>query len=185
MLLEALQVRLEEFARHNLGKEADVQGPARAALYLSGEGSDLSGLRGNGRLQVDNGKMYRLPLLLDLLKAFGLRMPDRTAFEEARVTFAIDGPVVRIGQLDLFGNAVSLRGQGTVNLDGSDLNLDFNADWGRVQQVLPPGISDLAQAASDQMLRIKMRGKVGTVHFEKELLTGVIDALKKAMGRAP
>ncbi len=185
VLLEALQVRLEEFARHNLGKEADVQGPARAALYLSGEGSDLSGLRGNGRLQVDNGKMYRLPLLLDLLKAFGLRMPDRTAFEEARVTFAIDGPVVRIGQLDLFGNAVSLRGQGTVNLDGSDLNLDFNADWGRVQQVLPPGISDLAQAASDQMLRIKMRGKVGTVHFEKELLPGVIDPLKKAMGRAP
>jgi hypothetical protein len=183
VLLEALQVRLEEFARHNLGMEADVQGPARAALYLSGEGSDLSGLRGNGRLQVDNGKMYRLPLLLDLLKAFGLRVPDRTAFEEAHVTFAIDGPQVRIGQLDLLGNAISLRGQGTVNLDGTDLNLDFNADWGRVQQVLPVGLSDLALAASNQMLRIKMRGKVGAVRFEKELLPGVIDPLKKAIGR--
>ena len=160
-------------------------GPARAALYLSGEGADLSGLRGNGRIQVDNGKMLRLPLLLDLLKAFGLRMPDRTAFEQARVVFGIAGPQLRIGQLDLIGSAISLRGQGTLNLDNNDLNLDFSADWGRVPQVLPPGISDLSQALSDQMFRIKMRGQVGAVKYEKELLPGVLDPLRKVMGRAP
>ncbi len=185
VLLEALQVRLEEFARHNLGAEADVHGPVRAGLYLAGEGADLSGLRGNGRLNVDNGKMYRLPLLLDLLKAFGLRVPDHTAFEQAQVAFLIDGPKVRVGQLDLLGNAISLRGQGTLNLDGTDLNLDFNADWGRLQQLLPTPVSDLSQAFSNQMLRIKMRGKVGDVRYDKELLPGVIDPLRKIMGSPP
>jgi hypothetical protein len=185
VLLEALQVRLEQFGKHNFGNSAELLGPARAALYLSGEGADLSGLRGNGRIQVDNGKMLRLPLLLDLLKAFGLRMPDRTAFEQARVVLGIAGPQMNIGQLDLIGSAISLRGQGTLNLDTNDINLDFSADWGRVPQVLPPGISDLSQALSDQMFRIKMRGQVGAVKYEKELLPGVIDPLKKVMGRAP
>jgi hypothetical protein len=185
VLLEALQVRLEEFAKHNLAGQADVQGPARAGLHLVGEGTDLSGLRGNGRLQVDRGKMYRLPLLLDLVKAFGLRLPDGTAFEQARMTFGIDGPQMRIGQLDLLGSAVSLRGQGTLNLDGSDLNLDFSADWGRVPELLPAGISDLSQALSDQVFRIKMRGAVGDVHFDKELLPGVVDPIRRAMGLAP
>jgi hypothetical protein len=123
--------------------------------------------------------MYRLPLLLDLLKWLGLRLPDRTAFEQAHVTFAIDGDRVQINQLDLFGNAVSVRGQGTLKLDGSDLNLELNADWGRIAQLLPPGINDLSREISNQLLRIKVRGKVNAVRFEKELVPIVTDPLKR------
>jgi hypothetical protein len=190
VLLEALQVRLEEFGKHNLGKDADLQGPIRAALHLVGEGNDLSGLRGNGRFLVDNGKMYRLPPLLDLLKAFPmLRAPDKTAFEQARLVFGIDGPQLRVHQLDLIGSAISLRGQGTVNLgtnlDDSTLNLEFSADWGRVQQLLPPGISDMTQVVSDNTFRIRARGRVGAVRYEEVIFPGVTDPLRKAMGRTP
>lgn len=181
--LDALHVQLEQFGRHNhLGADAQLQGPARASLHLTGEGTDLSGLKGNGRIEVANGKLYRLPLLLDLLKAFGLRVPDRTAFEQARMIFAIEGPQMRIHGLDLFGSAISLRGQGTLDLDGSNLNLDFSADWGRMPQMLPAGISDLSQALSDQLFKIKLRGKLSAPKFEKELMPGVVDPIKKALG---
>jgi hypothetical protein len=184
--LDALRVQLEQFGRHNhLGPDAQMQGPARASLHLMGEGTDLSGLKGNGRVEVANGKLYRLPLLLDLLKAFGLRVPDRTAFEQARMIFSIEGPKMLVHGLDLFGNAISLRGQGTLNLDGSNLNLDFSADWGRMPQMLPPGISDLSQALSDQLFKIKLRGKINSPRFEKELIPGVVDPLKKAFGGSP
>jgi hypothetical protein len=185
--LDALHVQLEQFGKHNkLGADAQLQGPARASLYLIGDGTDLSGLKGNGRIEVANGKMYRLPLLLDLLKAFGLRPPDRTAFEQARMIFAIEGPTMRIQGLDLYGNAISLRGQGTVSLDGnnSNLNLDFSADWGRMPQMLPTPISDLSQALSDQIFKIKVRGKISSPRFEKELVPGVVDPIKKALGRS-
>ncbi len=83
--LDALHVQLDQFGKHNhVGADGRMQGPARASLHLTGEGTDLSGLKGNGRIDVDNGKLYRLPFLLGLLKAFGLRWPDRTAFEQAR-----------------------------------------------------------------------------------------------------
>jgi hypothetical protein len=183
--LKALNVQLEQFGKHNhLGPDAQLQGPARADLYLTGEGADLSGLRGNGRIEVAHGKMYRLPLLLDLLKAFGLRMPDRTAFEQARMIFGIEGPQMRVHGIDLIGSAISLRGQGTLNLDGSNLNLDFSADWGRVPQMLPPGLSDLLQAGSDQLFKIKLRGKITSPRFEKELIPGVVDPIKKVLGKS-
>ena len=181
--LDALRVQLEQFGKHNkLGSDAQLQGPVRASLHLTGEGTDLNGLRGNGRIEVAHGKMYRLPLLLDLLKAFGLRMPDRTAFEQARMIFGIEGPQMRVHGLDLLGNAISLRGQGTLNLDGSNLNLDFSADWGRMPQMLPPGISDLTQKVSDQLFKIKLRGKISKPRFEKELMPSVVEPIKKVLG---
>jgi hypothetical protein len=184
--LDALNVQLEQFGKHNkLDADAQLQGPVRAAVHLTGEGTDLSGLKGNGRIDVARGKMYRLPLLLDLLKAFGLRMPDRTAFEQANMVFSIEGPQMRIHSLDLYGNAISLRGQGTLTIvDGSNLNLDFSADPGRMPQLLPPGISDISQALSDQLFKIKLRGKISSPHFEKEFVPGVVDPIKRVFGKS-
>lgn len=181
--LDALRIQLEQFGRHNeLSPDARLQGLARASLYLKGEGTDLNGLRGDGRVEVPHGKMYRLPLLLGLLKAFGLRMPDQTAFEEARMVFDIEGPQMRVHNLDLYGSAISLRGQGTLNLNGSNLNLDFTTHWGRMPQILPPGLSDISQAVSDQLFKIKLRGKISAPRFEKELIPGVVEPIKKALG---
>jgi hypothetical protein len=186
--LDALGLRLEQFGKHSLGadaSQAQLEGPARASLHLQGEGADILGLKGNGRIDVAGGKMGRLPVLLDLLKAFGLRMPDRTAFEQAHVTFAIEGPRVRVNQLDLYGNAISLRGQGTVDLDGSNVNLDFSATPGRVTQMLPAGIDVIPQAISQQLFKIKARGKVGKggLRFEKEFVPGVVEPIKRAIGQ--
>ncbi len=181
--LDALHVQLEQFGKHNrLGPDAQIQGPARASLHLTGEGTDLSGLRGNGRVEVARGKLYRLPVLLDLVKAFGLRLPDRTAFEQARMIFGIEGPQMRIHALDLYGNAISLRGLGTLNLDGSNLNLDFSADWGRMPQLLPQPVSDFSQAVSDQLFKIKLRGKIASPRFEKEILPPVVEPIKRVFG---
>jgi hypothetical protein len=182
-VLRAVGVQLEQFGRHNnLGPDADLQGPATGSLALRGEGADIGGLRGNGRMDVARGKLYRLPPLMNLLKAFGLRAPDRTAFEEAHVEFEVEGPQARVRRLELFGNAVSLRGQGSLNLDGSDLNLDFNADWGRLGQVLPAAVGEIPRAISDQLLRIKVRGKVGEPRYDKELVPGVVEPLRRAFG---
>jgi hypothetical protein len=177
--LKALNVRLEDFGRHNFGADADVQGPVSAALHLMGEGRDVGGLKGRGRVFVRDAKLYKLPALLDLVKAFGLRLPDRTAFDQAGATFAIDGPLVRFEQIDLIGNAISLRGQGTANLDGSNLNLDFNADWARLGQFLPEATTEIPRWVSDQLWKVKVRGRVGEVRFEPEVLPWATEPVMK------
>jgi hypothetical protein len=184
MLLQASQVQLEQFGRHNFGSSAELSGQATAALHLTGEGTDLEGVKGNGRLDVPVGKLYRLPLLLDLLKWLGLGRADRTAFDQALARFRIDGPRMHVTQLALYGRAVSLRGQGSMNLDGTDLNVDLNADWGRLPQLLPPGLSDVSRGLNDQLLRIMVRGSLADVRFEKEFVPLVTDPLKKLFGAA-
>ena len=58
-----------------------MKGFASAALHLSGEGGDVSGSRATAE-STRQGKLYKLPLQWKPLKAFGLRLPDRTAFEQ-------------------------------------------------------------------------------------------------------
>jgi hypothetical protein len=138
--------------------------------------------------------MGQLPVLLDLLKAFGLRIPDRTAFEQAECRFALEGPRVLVQQLDLYGNAVSLKGQGACDLDGDNLNLDFTASLGRLSQVLPPGLDVLPEAISQQLYKIKMRGKLGGsgkgggagaagsgLIFDQVPVPAVVEPLRRAM----
>jgi hypothetical protein len=129
--------------------------------------------------------MGQLPVLLDLVKAFGLRVPDRTAFEQAHLVFGLQGPQVVVQQLDLYGNAISLRGQGTCDVTGNNLNLDFTATMGRFTQMLPASIDAIPQAISQQLLKIKMRGKLGKdgkVQFDKELVPAVMEPLRWVLG---
>ena len=121
---------------------------------------------------------------MDTLRgALGLRVPDRTAFEEAHATFSIKGPRVSVSRLDLYGNAISLSGQGEMNLDGSDLQLDFYAVWGRIMQVLPPVFRPIPSALSQQLLKIQMRGKVDDVRCTREPLPFVVEPLQRLVRR--
>ncbi len=179
--LTALQVQLEEFSRQNLGPNAQMSGQAAARLYLRGQGTDLQGLEGGGSIDVPAGRMYNLPFLLDLLKVLGLRPPDRTAFEEAHAVFNVHGPRVTVSRLDLDGNAISLGGQGEVDLDGSNLQLDFYAVWGRIKQVLPPLFRELPPAISQQLLKIKVRGRLDKPEFTKEPVPMLVEPLQRAL----
>jgi len=181
--LTAVQVKLEEFGKHNLGATTEFSGQATARLHLRGTGTDLSGLEGHGSVEVPSGKMYNLPLLLDLLKVLGLRPLDRTLFEEAHASFSIKGPRLKVTQLDLYGNAISLSGQGELNLETKDVQLDFYAVWGRIMQMLPSVLRPLPPALAQQLLKIKMHGKIDKVEFTKEPVPGLVEPLERLLKR--
>jgi hypothetical protein len=182
--LTASQIQLMPFARHNLGPEHQLSGLAAARLHLTGQGDGIATLAGNGSLDVPfspTTKLYNLPLLLDLLKFLGLRWPDRTAFEEAHATFNIQGNRLTIQRLDMLGSAVSVWGQGGVNLDGTDIKLDIYPSWARLEQVVPlPGpMRTLPSEISKNLLKIEMRGKVGAnpddVQFNRVVVPGIVE----------
>jgi hypothetical protein len=183
MWLTASQVRLEEFGRRNLGKDSQISGLANAEIHLEGKGPEPNDLTGRGSVDVPNGRLYNLPLLLDLLKFLAIRLPDGTAFDEAHASFTIRGQRMAISRLDLYGNAVSLRGQGEMNLDGTDINLDFFAALARVTQFLPPVLKELPNNLSKYLFKIQMRGKMGDVHFTKEPLPPLFEPLKGFLER--
>jgi hypothetical protein len=159
-----------------------MSGLAVARLYLAGEGSDRSRLSGNGSIDVPNGKMYSLPLLLDLLKFLGLRLPDRTLFEEAHAEFKLEGQTAKIKDLKLFGNVISLRGKGSIDFSNPDafgLNLDFNVDWARIGQVLPQPLKNLESMVSDNLYMVRMRGTTKKPEFSQVPLPTLTGPIKE------
>ncbi len=179
LLLKATQIRLEEFGRANLGDANSIQGLAAATLHLGGIGTDFQGLRGYGSIDVPQGKLYKLPVFLDLIKTFGFRIPDGTAFEQAHALFSVDGALLRFQQLDLFGNAISLRGKGIVPMDGRNIALEFRTDWARAAQFLPTGFDSVPNAISEQMFLVKVQGSLKNPKIEREILPGLTQPFRK------
>jgi hypothetical protein len=182
VLLDSVGLDLAEAGKHNLSNPGNLSGKARAVLLLHGEGEDLQNLRGSGRIDVAHGKMGQLPVVLDLLKAFGLRKPDGTAFEQAHASFTLAGSRVHVSLLELYGSAISLRGSGGLDADGNNIELDFAATLGRMDEWMPYGLGGVPRILSSQLLKLKMRGGLGSgqnVKFDKEFVPGVLEPLRR------
>ena len=80
-------------------------------------------------------------------------------------------------------DAISLGGRGSMNLDGSDLNLDFYAIWGRVLDVLPTALRWLPIGISERLLKIEMRGRLGDVRCEKKPVPVLVEPLRQLQVR--
>jgi hypothetical protein len=76
---------------------------------------------------------------------------------------------------------VSLWGRGDVNLDGTDIKLDFYPSPARVEQILPAGVRAIPPAISKTLLKIEVRGKVTgdpkDVQFHKKPVPILVDPI--------
>jgi hypothetical protein len=188
--LNGARLKLEEFARVNhLGPTTQLEGLATAQIRLANPADPVTHqpvLDGSGSIDVPNGKMLDLPVMLDVIKLARLRPVDRTAFEEAHAVFRVRGDRVKFGQLDLLGNAISLGGEGEMNLDGSHAQFDFYTVWTNIRNLLGNG-GDLAARVSGNLFRIRVNGDLGSDRPPKvtqEALPGIVDPIRRLMGRA-
>jgi hypothetical protein len=185
--LNASQIDLQKFGQHNLGAQSQIEGKADGKLFLTGSSAGVQSLDGEGKINVVAAKLYKLPLILDLLKFLGLRWPDDTAFVEAHAQARIRGSRVGLRKLELQGNAISLSGQGDFNLDGTDLHVDFYPTWARIEQVLPPALRMVPTAVSKKLIIIEMRGSVtgnaDDLKFNKRLAPGLVEPLTNVRDR--
>jgi hypothetical protein len=181
MNLTASQINLAEFGKHNLGPKSQISGTANARLYLTGLGTGIDTLEGNGAIDIPRGHLYNLPFLLDLLKFLGLHWPDRTAFEEFHAVVGIQGSKVNVQKVDLLGSAVSLSGKGEFELTSKEIKLDIYPMWGRIEQLLPPVVRPFPTTFSKNLLTVEVRGKVTSnpkdLRFNMKPMPVIVDPL--------
>lgn len=182
--LKGVGLQLEQFARHNRLDSSQLSGAARVETYLSGSGAGAEELEGAATLHVPSGRLYNLPVFLDMLKVVGLHSPDGAAFEEAHAEVAIHGRRAEVKRLDLLGNSISLGGHGEMNLDGSDLQLDFYAVWGHIVQLLPAGLREIPPWLSRNLLQITARGKLGgKIDYAMQPVPSIVEPMKNLLER--
>jgi hypothetical protein len=111
-------------------------------------------------------------------------LPEGTAFQEASARFSIEGERMHISQLELLGNALSLRGIGQMRVDGSALNLElYGLIWGRGMHLLPTLIDRIPPAISKQLMKIRVQGSLDQVKIQTEPVPILVEPVKELWQR--
>jgi hypothetical protein len=167
---------LSRFA-NELGGPTDMNGAVSGRLALSGSGSSLQSLQGEGELHVVDANIYKLPVLVSMLKVPNLRnrTPDTTAFNRCDTKFTVQGDRLYFEQLDLLGDAVSLYGKGESGFD-RQLNLVF---YTLLEPVPIPLWKTFASQVSRQTLQLNVVGTWNNPNVRPETLPGVNQVLQQ------
>ena len=137
VFMEMDQGRLEQFARRYMDGQSKLAGITKGWMSLRGRGSNSEGITGKGNLRIAPAALYELPVFVQMFRIPQLRVPDRTAFEQAELKFTVGDGRFNFSSIELLGETMSLLGRGFVRFDGA-MNLDFGSRPGRFRRRMIP-----------------------------------------------
>src|SRR4029079_327721 len=181
-------VQLDEIAKHyKIGSDADLKGLAQAQLLLTNRPDPKTGrlvVEGSGKIDVPTGRMYNLPVLLDLVKVLKLQTPDKTAFEEAHATFRVRGDRVTVEQVDLIGKALCLGGSGELDTTGEYVKFEFYTVVSQVlARMVNTPVGDLTAFLSKNLFKIKLTRENGELKYKPETVPLVTEPARAVADR--
>lgn len=124
---ELNDARLESYAQLHIQDQRNLRGVVNAWMSLEGSGEDARNVRGKGQLKINPAALYELPVVVKLLSSLSQGNPNvqnLTAFDWAMVNFDVYDQAFWLRPVDLVGESISFRGQGSVGFSGA-VNLDF------------------------------------------------------------
>jgi len=186
--LTATDVQLEDLAKHHrLASDADLKGTAQAQLRVYNRQDPKTGqwaVEGLGKIDVPQGRMYNLPVMLDLVKVLKLQAPDKTAFEEAHATFHLRGDRIKVDQLDLIGKAICVGGSGELDSSGEYVKFEFYTLYSEIlARLVNTPIGDVSAFLSRGLFKIKLTRENGQMKYKPEPVPAVTEPIKAVADR--
>lgn len=179
-----LQARLVDadlgrYAREMMpGKQTHLSGRVLGSLELHGAGAHT--LRGDGTIALREADIYEFPIMVSMLSILSLRPPEATAFTESDIEFRIVGDYIQFKQIDFRGDAVSLRGTGSMNMN-TELQLAFHAVVGR-DEIRIPVVNKVVGRAAQQLMQIQITGTLASPVTDRKLVPGLQAMLNELKG---
>ncbi|MBN4058864.1 hypothetical protein JYU10_00175, partial [bacterium AH-315-J04] len=159
-------------------KKMDIGGMVDARVHLTGVIGDTRSRRGAGRVELREGRMYRLPLILAILHVVNLSSPQENAFQDAEVDFFVLGNRLELSSIVMRGTALALMGTGTATLPDFGLNLNLinisPHQWARI-----PGLTDFLEGASRELVELHITGPASQPTVTPRPLRGISEELKR------
>ncbi len=174
---------LKRCAEDLLREPQDLRGVVSGNINLTGTAAGSHTFHGSGTTHLANADIYELPVMVSMLKLLSIRQPDTTAFSKSDIDFRIEGNHIYFDRIDFNGDAISLLGQGQMDLQ-KRLDLTFHTVVGRDEYRIPV-IHELLGEASKQVLQIHVQGTLDNPITRKEAFPGINQALQQLQRDAP
>ncbi len=105
--------------------ESDVSGKLAGTIEYRTFAGRPESQQSTGRLRIYNGKLYRLPVPLELLYVVTLTVPGDAAFTDGNVLYELQGNDLTFREIHLRGPVLSVVGSGRLDMDTECLRLNF------------------------------------------------------------
>lgn len=155
---------------------AALSGTFGGSLHLEGIVGAANLLRGAGKAEVSHTNLYQLPLLVQVLNQLRLTPAEEVAFTDGATDFTIDGDLLTLSELQLWGDLVALQGGGTIN-GRREMDLTFNTRvspqnaWTRLVRPL--------RSKKYTLWTINVRGTLADPKIERRALEAVGETFER------
>ncbi|HHH75723.1 MAG TPA: hypothetical protein ENL03_01705, partial [Phycisphaerae bacterium] len=151
----------------------DVVGLLSGNITLDSTGSKIDDIKAEGKIEITNAKLYKLPVLLGLLHVVYLTLPQKSAFKEGTIEYKISKSRLVISEIWLNGNALSMVGSGYMDLKTKQLRLNFfTGPPGRLPVISKIG-GELLKLVVNQLEMTRVTGTLDKPKIETVILPGV------------
>lgn len=173
--------RLERYAQLYAPRQKQLRGIVNGDVSFDGRGSRPESFRGKGQITISPAKLYELPRFLALTKTLSFLPPEKTAFDRAKINFVLNNREFYFPQIDLVGDAISLRGRGRVLMANKRMNLEFYSTAPRNQLPVPivgPALANLGKG----WIRVHVTGTTDDPRIDDKLVPTLEPAVRGFLG---
>jgi hypothetical protein len=161
-----------------------VRGLADAYVYASGELGEPLSRRGGGQIEIRDGNIYRLPILLAILNVLRMAPPEDSVVHGAEAQFYIVGNRITFDDLALRGGVLALVGSGTMSIPDQAVDLRLvNMGSHHISRI--PVLADFVEGASREIVELRVTGPLSSPSVRAQPLRGLTDELRKLFQRKP
>lgn len=178
-------VRLEELffpdGRTASTAPAKMTGLLDGRIELMEQAGDIESRQASGVLRVSRAKLYKLPVILDLLTVVFLALPQDTAFTEGEFIYHLRGNNLVFEEIHLRGVTLSLVGSGRMDMKTQELELNFLAGPpGKLPRLAGLG-EELLTGILREIMEIEVRGTLTKPETRTKTLGSLEAAIRKLL----
>ena len=182
--LSVKEVKLEDlFAAATSGNQGDkkklnLKGLLTGDMRLIAIAGKPESRQATGRLQITDGQIYKLPVVMDLLHVLYLGVPGGSAFTEGELTYHLRGNELILSEIHLIG-PTSIIGSGTVDMKTKELDMTFLADpYGRLRRIPNPA-DELLAGIARELVEYRVTGTLTKPKERVVTFRSLDDALRR------
>ncbi len=131
-----------------------------------------------GVFRISKGSIFRLPVLLGLIRVIYLSLPGDSAFTSGNLTYQLTGEKLVFREIYLTGPGISIVGSGRMNTKTNKLDLNFlTGPPGK----LPPiaGLDKIIQGLAREIMEIHVTGTLQKPRTKAQSLRSLDEAIRR------
>ena len=178
---DLIGANLAQIAREIEPTVQTTTGTLNCNLHLRGIGTKWETVSGTGTIQLRDANIYGAPVMVRLLRELRrIRSidPDAGMFSSMDVDFSISGLQMFFNSVIFEGGAISLHGDGMMQLENRQVDLTMKTRLGNRRMQIPI-ISPIIGGVGDQLVQLKVTGPLSDPTVFRILVPEVQGALQQ------